>query len=199
MAEIAPGEFARQNANASRWRTNRKLQRHKKNQRKLRLRHILLLAMRILLIIAICLALARPKLFDVGFNLQNDRPVAAVFVFDTSPSMEYRTNDGQTRLADAQKRGLEMLDELPEGSRFAMLTAYDYAMAKLLDEAGVPVLLVGDSLGIVMLGYPTTLEVTMDDMVHHLKAVSRAQPNALVVGDLPFMTYHLSNEQAPGE
>src|SRR5438309_5358139 len=103
------------------------LQRHKKNQRKLRLRHLLLLAMRILLIVAICLALARPKLFDVGFNLQNDRPVAAVFVFDTSPSMEYRTNDGQTRLADAQKRGLEMLDELPEGSRIAILDTADTA------------------------------------------------------------------------
>src|SRR5262245_3605854 len=101
------------------------LLRHKKNQRKLRLRHILLLTLRIVLIVAVCLALARPKMFDVGFNLQNDRPVAAVFVFDTSPSMEYRTSDGQTRLAEAQKRGLEMLDELPEGSRFAILDTAD--------------------------------------------------------------------------
>src|SRR5712692_1710393 len=59
-----------------------------------------------------------------------------------------------------------------EGQRFAVLTAYDYLSAKILDEAGIPILLVGDSLGMVMLGYPTTLPVTMDEMVHHAKAVS---------------------------
>ena len=79
------------------------------------------MALRIILIAAVCLALARPKLFDVGFALQSDRPVAAIFIFDTSPSMEYKTTDGATRLADAQKRGLELLDELPEGSRIAIL------------------------------------------------------------------------------
>ncbi len=83
-----------------------------------------------------------------------------------------------------------------EGQRFAVLTAYDYLSAKILDEAGIPVLLVGDSLGMVMLGYPTTLPVTMDDMVHHAKAVSRGAHQALLVGDLPFMSYHASMEQA---
>src|SRR5438132_2818497 len=76
------------------------LQRHRTNQRKLRLRHLLLLALRIILIAAVCLALARPKLFDVGFALQSDRPVAAIFIFDTSPSMEYKTTDGAPLLAD---------------------------------------------------------------------------------------------------
>src|SRR5437870_4333060 len=103
------------------------LQRHRTNQRKLRLRHLLLLALRIILIAAVCLALARPKLFDVGFALQSDRPVAAIFIFDTSPSMEYKTTDGATRLADAQKRGLELLDELPEGSRIAILDTAELA------------------------------------------------------------------------
>src|SRR5260370_15614883 len=83
-----------------------------------------------------------------------------------------------------------------EGQRFAVLPAYAYLSAKILDEAGIPVLLVGDSLGMVMLGYPTTLPVTMDEMVHHAKAVSRGAHQALLVGDLPFMSYHASTEQA---
>ena len=75
------------------------------------------------------------------------------------------------------------------GAKVAMLTAYDYPSAKLLDEAGVPMLLVGDSLGMVVLGYDSTIPVTMDDMVHHTKAVVRGSKNALVVADMPFMSY----------
>jgi 3-methyl-2-oxobutanoate hydroxymethyltransferase len=83
-----------------------------------------------------------------------------------------------------------------KGERFAMLTAYDYATAKLIDEAGIPIILVGDSLGNVVLGYDTTIPVTMEDMLHHTKAVVRGTVSALVVGDMPFMTYHISNEDA---
>jgi 3-methyl-2-oxobutanoate hydroxymethyltransferase len=83
-----------------------------------------------------------------------------------------------------------------EHRRFAMLTAYDYHSARILDEAGIPVLLVGDSLGMVMLGYPTTLPVTVDDMLHHAKAVARGARQALLVGDMPFMSYQTSVEQA---
>ena len=83
-----------------------------------------------------------------------------------------------------------------EGQRFAVLTAYDYLSAKILDEAGIPILLVGDSLGMVMLGYPTTLPVTVDEMLHHAKAVARGAHQALLVGDMPFMSYHASVEQA---
>ena len=83
-----------------------------------------------------------------------------------------------------------------EGRRFAMLTAYDFLSAQILDEAGIPILLVGDSLGMVMLGYPTTLPVTVDEMVHHAKAVSRGARQALLVGDMPFMSYQVSVEQA---
>ena len=83
-----------------------------------------------------------------------------------------------------------------EGRRFAMLTAYDFLSAQILDEAGIPILLVGDSLGMVMLGYPTTLPVTLDEMIHHAKAVARGSRQALLVGDMPFMSYHESAEQA---
>jgi 3-methyl-2-oxobutanoate hydroxymethyltransferase len=83
-----------------------------------------------------------------------------------------------------------------EGRRFAMLTAYDATTASLLDEAGIPVLLVGDSLGMVVLGYSTTVPVTLDDMVHHAAAVARGSRNALLVGDLPFGAYQGSPEQA---
>ncbi|HKW72399.1 MAG TPA: 3-methyl-2-oxobutanoate hydroxymethyltransferase [Candidatus Dormibacteraeota bacterium] len=83
-----------------------------------------------------------------------------------------------------------------EGRHFAMLTAYDFLSARILDEAGIPVLLVGDSLGMVMLGYPTTLPVTLDEMLHHAKAVSRGARQALLIGDMPFMSYQASVEQA---
>jgi 3-methyl-2-oxobutanoate hydroxymethyltransferase len=83
-----------------------------------------------------------------------------------------------------------------EGRRFAVLTAYDYLSAKILDEAGIPMLLVGDSLGMVMLGYPTTLPVTVDEMIHHAKAVARGAKQAMLIGDMPFMSYHSSVEQA---
>ena len=83
-----------------------------------------------------------------------------------------------------------------KGEKIAMLTAYDYSTAKLLDEAGVPMLLVGDSLGMVVLGYESTVSVTMDEMIHHTKAVVRGTKRALVVGDMPFMTYHTSVEDA---
>ena len=81
-----------------------------------------------------------------------------------------------------------------DGKKFTMLTAYDYTTARWLDRAGIPVLLVGDSLGSTMLGYPDTLSVTMDDMIRHAGAVVRGAPNALVIGDLPFMAYHVSLE-----
>jgi 3-methyl-2-oxobutanoate hydroxymethyltransferase len=76
--------------------------------------------------------------------------------------------------------------------KITMLTAYDYTTAKLMDESGVDCLLVGDSLGMVMLGYDSTVSVTMDDMIHHSKAVARAAKSAFVVTDLPFMSYHTS-------
>jgi len=82
------------------------------------------------------------------------------------------------------------------GEKIAMLTAYDYPTAKILDEAGVPVILVGDSLGMVVLGYDSTIPVTMEEMLHHTKAVVRGTERAIVVGDLPFMSYQTGVEDA---
>lgn len=78
------------------------------------------------------------------------------------------------------------------GKKLSMLTAYDYSMAKLMDECEINGILVGDSLGMVCLGYPDTLSVTMEDMLHHTKAVARGAKNALIVGDMPFMSYQTS-------
>lgn len=83
-----------------------------------------------------------------------------------------------------------------EGTKISMLTAYDYSTAKLVDEAGINSILVGDSLGMVMLGYEDTLSVTMEDMIHHTAAVARGAKNALIIGDMPFMSYEASVEQA---
>ncbi len=82
------------------------------------------------------------------------------------------------------------------GEPIVVVTTYDYPAARLADAAGVEILLVGDSLGQVVLGYESTLPVTMEDMLHHVKAVTRARPSAMVVGDLPFMSYQASVEDA---
>ncbi len=82
------------------------------------------------------------------------------------------------------------------GKKITMLTAYDVAFARLVDQAGVDMILVGDSLGMVMLGYPTTVPVTMDDMVRHAAAVSRGATHAVLVGDMPFGSYQTSREDA---
>jgi len=82
------------------------------------------------------------------------------------------------------------------GEKIAMLTAYDYPTARLLDEAGVPIILVGDSLGMVVLGYSSTLPVTMADMIHHVSAVVRGTQKAHIVADMPFMSYQAGPEDA---
>src|SRR5262249_53470173 len=121
------------------------LQRHRSNQRKIRLRHLLLLALRLLLVAGMCLALARPQLSSEHFHLSAEQPVAAVLVFDTSPSMDYAVGglslpdeslrryvraypalealfqSRRTRLVEAQRRALELLEELPRDSRVAIL------------------------------------------------------------------------------
>ncbi len=91
---------------------------------------------------------------------------------------------------------LQIKEMKQKGKIIPMLTAYDYATAKLIDSAGIPLILVGDSLGMVVLGYESTIPVTMDEMLHHTKAVVRGTEQALIIGDMPFMTYHASVSEA---
>lgn len=83
-----------------------------------------------------------------------------------------------------------------KGEKITMLTAYDYPTAKIMDEAGIDCILVGDSLGMVILGYENTTRVTVADILHHTKAVTRATQRAFVVADMPFLSYHVSKEEA---
>src|SRR5256885_14350317 len=80
--------------------------------------------------------------------------------------------------------------------RIGMLTAYDYPSARVVDGAGADIILVGDSLAMVVLGYPDTLSVTVSDMLHHTRAVARGTQRALIVGDMPYLSYHISLEES---
>jgi 3-methyl-2-oxobutanoate hydroxymethyltransferase len=93
-------------------------------------------------------------------------------------------------------RTTDFRDKKKRGEKIAVLTAYDATMARLLDGAGVDALLVGDSVGMVMLGYDTTVPVTLDEMVHHTRAVSRGTERAMVIADMPFLTYQVSVGEA---
>ncbi|TET54420.1 MAG: 3-methyl-2-oxobutanoate hydroxymethyltransferase [Actinobacteria bacterium] len=90
----------------------------------------------------------------------------------------------------------DILQAKREGKKITMLTAFDYLTASLIDEADIDIILVGDSLAMVGLGYKTTLPVTMQEMLHHTKAVVRGTKNALVVGDMPFMSYQVNEDEA---
>ena len=83
-----------------------------------------------------------------------------------------------------------------KGEKITMLTAYDFSMAAVMDEIGIDMILVGDSLGMVVLGYDSTLPVTMDDMIHHTKTVTRATKRIMVIADMPFMSYQASLDDA---
>lgn len=96
----------------------------------------------------------------------------------------------------ARATTVSLREKKQNGQKITMLTAYDFPTAQALDEIGIDTILVGDSLGNVVLGYETTLFVTMDVMIHHTKAVTRGARNTMVIGDMPFLTYHLSVEDA---
>lgn len=90
----------------------------------------------------------------------------------------------------------ELVDRKKRGPKITVLTAYDYPTARIVDQAGIDVVLVGDSLGMVCLGYPDTVPVTMEEMLHHTAAVARGTERAVVVADLPFLSYQVSVEEA---
>ncbi|MFZ3090556.1 MAG: 3-methyl-2-oxobutanoate hydroxymethyltransferase [Nitrospirota bacterium] len=91
---------------------------------------------------------------------------------------------------------LDILKKKAEGKKITMLTAYDFPFAQIVDEAGIDIVLIGDSLSMVVQGNDTTISVTMDEMIYHARLVSRAVKNAMVVGDMPFMSYQISTEEA---
>ncbi|MEW5705554.1 MAG: 3-methyl-2-oxobutanoate hydroxymethyltransferase [Actinomycetota bacterium] len=98
---------------------------------------------------------------------------------------------------NVKKITVQTLKEMKSsGQKITMLTAYDYTFAKILDEAGVDILLVGDSLGMVALGHEDTLPVTVEDIIHHTRAVARGAKRAMVIADMPFMSYQISDEKA---
>ncbi|WP_044336374.1 3-methyl-2-oxobutanoate hydroxymethyltransferase [Rossellomorea aquimaris] len=93
------------------------------------------------------------------------------------------------------KQTTDFLKMKDKREKISMLTAYDYPSAKIAEEAGIDVILVGDSLGMVVLGYDSTVPVTVEDMIHHTKAVKRGAKNTFIVTDMPFMSYHLSRDE----
>jgi 3-methyl-2-oxobutanoate hydroxymethyltransferase len=97
---------------------------------------------------------------------------------------------------DHRKLNAHGILERKGGAKITMLAAYDFLMARLVETAGVDMILVGDSLGMVVLGYETTVPVTVDDIIHHTRAVVRGAPNTHIVADMPFLSYHLSDSQA---
>ena len=107
-----------------------------------------------------------------------------------------RAGNGKITVPDLVSRKANLKNQSANAGKITCLACYDYPTALLLDQAGIDVLLVGDSLGMVVLGYPNTLSVTMDDMLHHSKAVSRGAKFALLIGDMPFMSYQISVEEA---
>mgnify|MGYP000113343088 CR=1 FL=1 len=112
------------------------------------------------------------------------------------PPSGFLVNEERIHAAMAMKWTVEKIRGLKKsGERFACLTAYDAGTARLADEAGIPLILVGDSLGMTVLGYETTLPVTMDQMIHHTAAAARGVRSALLVGDMPFMSFQVSVEQ----
>jgi 3-methyl-2-oxobutanoate hydroxymethyltransferase len=90
---------------------------------------------------------------------------------------------------------LDLMGKKKDGKKISMLTAYDFAMASFIDQVGIDMVLIGDSLGMVVLGYDSTVPVTMDEMIHHCKAVRRGTRYAFLVGDMPFMSYNISREE----
>ena len=117
----------------------------------------------------------------------------------TSPNIKSKKDGAEPKLRGQERKKVSILTLRRKKQRaeiISMLTAYDYPTALAIDQAEIDVILVGDSLGMVVLGYPNTLPVTMEDMLHHCRAVSRGAQYALLIGDMPFMSYQASVEEA---
>src|SRR5688572_11198566 len=110
-----------------------------------------------------------------------------------------RYRNGNTSVKGSRLSTLDIVGMKRRGERIAALTAYDYTSAQMIDAAGVPVVLIGDTLGMVVQGQDTTLPVTLDQIIYHAQMVVRGSQRALLIGDLPFMTYQRSEERRVGK
>src|SRR5580658_3464888 len=116
---------------------------------------------------------------------------------EVTMSVAPRAGNGKITVPDIQSRKSNSSSDSPEtNKKITCLTAYDYPTARLLDESGVDILLVGDSLGMVVLGYDSTLPVTLDEMLHHVRAVRRGTKRALLVADMPYGSFHVSIDES---
>src|SRR5258708_10761029 len=118
------------------------------------------------------------------------RPSSFILRYSSRPTTEEQMADTAKRITVPAIRAMK------GEKRIGMITAYDFPSAKVADAAGSDIILVGDSLGMVVLGYPDTLSVTVDDMIHHTRAVVRGTERALIVGDMPYLSYHVSVEES---
>ena len=116
-------------------------------------------------------------------------------VFDTANYVKHHNHSYHSRISMAKITVSKLMKMKERGEKITMVTAYDYPTALLVDKAGIDIILVGDSVGMAMLGYKTTVPVTVDNIVHHTQAVVRGAKNPLVVADMPFMSYHISPEE----
>lgn len=132
--------------------------------------------------------------FDIGPEWPTQTPLSMIRCTSNDTSQYAFRLVGPVKSAQSLVRNMEKVTVHAirswKNRRFASLTAYDYPLTRLLDEAGIPLILVGDSLGMVVLGYPDTTHVTMAEMIHHVSAAARAKPRALLAADLPYGSYH---------
>lgn len=115
--------------------------------------------------------------------------ISQITQINIGPKMTEKKTKKAITLAELQRKKAS-------GKKITMLTAYDYSMAKMLDDSGLDIILVGDSLGMVVLGYDSTVPVTMEEMIHHCKAVRRGVSRALLIGDMPYLSYQVSKKEA---
>ena len=117
-------------------------------------------------------------------------------VIDPSSTTKRQPTEGEIKMAQEKVTIGALQQKMQTGQKITMMTAYDFPTASLVDQAEIDTILVGDSLGMVVLGYDSTVPVTMDEMIHHCKAVRRGTKRAFVIGDMPFMSYQVSLEKA---
>src|SRR5581483_3751328 len=127
-----------------------------------------------------------------GTGTENVAPVLNRRAPAGEPALHRLLGPEEASMAETKRVTVPAIKAMKRAQRIGMITAYDFPGAKVSDAAGADIILVGDSLGMVVLGYPDTLSVTVDDMLHHTRAVARGTQRARIVGDMPYLSYHIS-------